>query len=160
MGHDATQPRVRRSFYLGRHISLLLGSGRVRARSESARLDELASRYELLIRDVMPRRLELTTAELVLLAGLVNAADHRGPDLAMLLPAMVQQIGADLPSTDGVDTASLGYRLRSAKQAEVLALIDLAERLLAVNPEPSRDDASGILEVLRASQRHRGGTPG
>lgn len=144
----------RRSFYIGEHLARLLASGRVRARSESARLDDLAARYDILIRELSPRRLELTPAELVLVANIVREETLTGPDLALLLPAKIQLLGTDSPTIAGVDTSALGYRLRTAKHGEVLALIDLAERLLAEHPDPTREEAAAFLDALRAPVTH------
>lgn len=139
----------RATIYLNENIVRLLRSGSVRGTSASGRIDQLAARYEVLVRQAMPRRLELTTPECLLLAALTKASPISHPDHALLLPAKLQRMSDENERVAGVDLGSLAYRLRSLKHAELLAVVDLVERLLAVSEEPTREHAQQILDASR-----------
>lgn len=122
-----TDDSKRKSIYIGDHLGALLGSGRVPARTLSKRIDRVVARYNVLVREALPRRLELTPAELVLLAELVSATDMADPDYALILPVKLQQL-ADRGESHGADVGGLAYRLRALKLGELLAVIDLVEQ--------------------------------
>ncbi|KZC32640.1 MULTISPECIES: hypothetical protein [unclassified Rhodanobacter] len=119
----------RTSIYIRAHLSALLGSGRVPAKTISKRLDRVVARYNVLVKESLPRRLELTPAELVLLADLVSATDLAEPDYALILPVKLQQM-ADRGESHGADAGGLAYRLRALKLGELLAVIDLVEQFI------------------------------
>lgn len=119
----------RTSIYIRAHLSALLGSGRVPAKTISKRLDRVVARYNVLVKEALPRRLELTPAELVLLADLVSATDLAEPDYALILPVKLQQM-ADRGEGHGADAGGLAYRLRALKLGELLAVIDLVEQFI------------------------------
>ncbi|KZC39847.1 hypothetical protein RHOFW510R12_00975 [Rhodanobacter sp. FW510-R12] len=140
----------RKSIYIRDHLGALLGSGRVPAKTISKRIDRVVARYNALVREAMPRRLELTPAELVLLAELVSKTDLSEPDYAHILPVKLQQT-ADRGESKGADAAGLAFRLRALKLGELLAVVDLVEQFLGEVGEISRETAKAFLVRQRPS---------
>ena len=138
----------RTSIYIRADLSALPGSGRVPAKTISKRIDRVVARYNVLVAEALPRRLELTPAELVLLAGLVQATDLAEPDYALMLPVKLQQ-AADRGEGQGADAGGLAYRLRALKLGELLAVVDLVETFLGEAQSVDRDSAKAFLANRR-----------
>ncbi|UJJ60599.1 hypothetical protein [Rhodanobacter denitrificans] len=134
----------RTSIYIRPHVGELLQSGRVPAKTISKRLDRVVARYNVLVREALPRRLELTPAELVLLAKLVAATDLSEPDLALILPVKLQH-AAERGEGQGADAGGLGYRLRPLKLGELLAVVDLVEQFIGEVDVVDRNSAKAFL---------------
>lgn len=134
----------RRSIYIRDHLERLLASSRVPGKSDSQRIDRLAARYDILAREALPKRLELTANELVLLAEIVRGIDLTDPDMACMLPVKLQQRAGEHRDT-AVDPSSLAYRLRNLRLSELLAVIDLCERVLSEDGTVTRERAADLL---------------
>lgn len=147
---DTDDDAKRKSIYIREHLGALLGSGRVPARTISKRIDRVVARYNAMVREMLPRRLELTPAELVVLAELVSATDLAEPDYVHMLPVKLQQT-ADRGEGGGADLGGLAYRLRSLKLGELLAVVDLVEQFLGEAGGVSRETAKAFLVRHRPS---------
>ena len=145
---DLEDEGKRKSIYIRDHLGALLGSGRVPAKTISKRIDRVVARYNALVREAMPRRLEFTPAELVLLAELVSTTDLAEPDYAHILPVKLQQ-AADRGEGRGADAGGLAFRLRSLKLGELLAVVDLVEQFIGETELVTRDSAKAFLAEQR-----------
>lgn len=141
---DTDDDSKRKSIYIRSHLSALLDSGRVPARTISKRIDRVVARYNVLVKEALPRRLELTPAELVLLAELVNATDLAEPDYALILPVKLQQM-ADRGEGHGADAGGLAYRLRALRLSELLAVVDFVELFVGEAEAVNRAAAKAFL---------------
>jgi hypothetical protein len=139
----------KRNVYFSNSLLRFIESGRVRARSDSARLAQLADRYNILIREAFPKRTEFTPPDLLLLSELVRETDISDPTNVMVLSIKAQQVAERGASIAGVDPASVAFRLKTLKAAEMLAVVDWVERFISQHPDPTREDAAAYLQAPR-----------
>ncbi|OJW34685.1 MAG: hypothetical protein BGO50_10520 [Rhodanobacter sp. 67-28] len=149
-----TKPDPRRSIYKRDNLLRLLASGRVPGRSDSIRIDRLAARYEILVSEALPKRLQLTAPEVLLLTELVTQLDIGNPDHVFMLPLKVGQAVGQGRAL-GADAEGLAYRLRNLRHSELLAVVDLAEVVLGraarESRGPTREDAVAALDGVSGS---------
>lgn len=142
----------RKSIYIHKQLEAMLATGRVSGRTASQRIERLVARYNVLVREAFPKRLELTSPELQLLAEIVAHTDLTEPDAAYILPAKIQAAG-DAGAGQGADASGLAYRLRNLKLGELLAVVDIVELFLGESPDRTREQASAFLDTLRSRTR-------
>lgn len=139
----------RTSITLGRALTGFLASGRVRAPSASARIERLAQRYTWAIDDLATRLPAMfSPAEWRVILQTITAmeldARERRDDLAAHLRERARTArNATRPdlASPGCDLASLSSRVEVMRPAEQLALLDVAERLLAAHGAEPADEA-------------------
>lgn len=142
------QAQRRKNIYLGKGLKAFFQRPGAAKESDSARLDTLVRRYEFLIMEGYPRRAQLHPVELAYLATIVRDWSAEEPADAGLLMVKLQQALDRQAHTGGVDVASLLYRLKGCKPIELVAIVEICERLLGEGAEPDRAAAEALLTDL------------
>jgi hypothetical protein len=116
----------RRTITIGPALDAFIQSGGTKGKAVSLRIERLADRYAAMVRDLAPPRLSLTDWELVVQT--VNEFELSQAADALILAVRFRQLAKAKPAAQ--EFSSLAYRLENLKLAELLALIDVAERAI------------------------------
>jgi len=123
-----TDSRIpRRSLYIGDDLNTMLENGSVSGANPSERINRLAARYAAMVKDVLPQRWSANDWGTVVQA-LGDMAITKPFD-AMVLSVRLKQMAKQ--KSAGSDTGALAYRVENLTLSEVLAIVDVAERILA-----------------------------
>ena len=139
----------RTSITVGRTLAAFFATERVRAPSASGRIERLAQRYVWMADDLASRlpgmfspaewRVLLHTLE-----GFDLNARERRDDLAAALrerSRLARNVARTDSGSPGCDLAALSSRVDVMRPAEQLALLDMAERMLADHGTSPTDEA-------------------
>ena len=139
----------RTSITVGRTLAAFFATGRVRAPSASGRIERLAQRYVWMADDLASRlpgmfspaewRVLLHTLE-----GFDLNARERRDDLAAALrerSRLARNVARTDSGSPGCDLAALSSRVDVMRPAEQLALLDMAEHMLADHGTSPTDEA-------------------
>ncbi|MGH8159317.1 MAG: hypothetical protein ACREPQ_14445 [Rhodanobacter sp.] len=112
----------------------------------------MARRYAYLIAELLPRRMQVTADELCYLASMLEEWTLGDPSDVMVLALRLQQQADRRMHVSGLDISTLAYRMKALKPAEVLALLDAAERVhAAADPQSARQVADDIVTSMGRS---------
>ncbi len=139
----------RTSITVGKTLAAFFSTGRVRAPSASGRIERVVQRYVWMADDLASRLPSMFSPSewrviLQTLEGIDLAARERRDDLASGLRERARTARSSAraePGSPGCDLSALSSRVDVMRSAEQLALLDMAERLLADHGASPTDDA-------------------
>jgi len=123
----------RRTISIGDSLGYFLKSGSARAKSVSGRIDRLAARYQVLVKDLIPMR--WSVADWLLVVQVTGEFELAVASDAPVLAVRLRQLAKTRGSSNEI--GSLAYRVENLKLGEQLAAIDLAERAIAAGATSS-----------------------
>lgn len=117
----------RRTLYIGDDLNAMLENGSVAGANPSERINRLAARYAAMVQEMLPQRWSAGDWSLVVQA--VGEMTLSKPCDAMVLSVRLKQM-AKLRAA-GSDVSALAYRVDNLRLPELLAVVDVAERIIA-----------------------------
>lgn len=124
MSEKKEYPRT--SVYINEHLKQLRDSGAVRAGNFSEQLDRLAQRYIVLVDNLLPARMSAEDWSKVIVVVREMSGEFAAD--AASIPFRLRHINKQRHPIG--DVSSLAIRLEQMKLPELLAVQDLAERLI------------------------------
>jgi len=123
-----TDKRItRRTLYIGDDLNAMLDNGRVAGASASERINRLAARYAAMVKELVPQRWSASDWAIVVKA--LGDVTINKPFDAMVLSVRLKQMSKQ--KLVGSDISALAYRVDNLSLQEALAVVDVAERILA-----------------------------
>jgi len=117
----------RRTIYVGDALNTMLTTGSVAGTSHSERLDRLAARYAAIVQEMAPQR--WSVGDWLTVISALKGMTVNQPLDAMVLGVRLKQF-AKLKGGDSA-AGTLVYKVESLRLAELLAVVDIAERAIA-----------------------------